>query len=225
MMAGTGELLYYKCMTPKYLEKFVDRLIEGGSDDIELKIQASGTEYKRLFTVPLLGRNFGRRDERDNLTILINVAAEGPKPSYYDPLSVCISDGRDVMGVQLRDPSEYHKEGFGPYMSMYGRDGFNLSEVINKASTEHETNFKHGDWLRWPQMFNIRIKPNPGQDQPWGLCSSSVNGGVSLSFTYPRTLDVNNELSLNVFRYKPSESYTINMIEVAIYKDAKDERH
>ena len=222
MMAGTGELLYYKCMTPKYLEKFVDRLIEGGSDDIELKINPSGTEYRRLLSVQLLPQNFGPPQERDNLTIMINVAAEGPKPSYYDPLSVCISDGRDVMGIQLRDPTEYTKKEFGPYMSMYGRDGYSLTNVVNKPSAEHEQNFNYEEWRRWPQMFNIRIKPNPGQDQPWGLCSSSINGGVSLSFTYPRQLDVARPLSLNLFRYKSSESYTINMIEVAIYKDAKD---
>ncbi len=217
---ANGQLLYYKCMTPTYLESFlINPNLKGGSDDIEFKVGAGGTEYQRLLTVPLLPRST-KPGERDDLTITINVAAEGPKPSYYDPLSVCITDGDQVMGIQLRDPSEYTDKKLGPYMSAYGGYGFSLVNPVFKPSTEGESNFAYERWRRWPQMFNIRIKPNPTFAQPWGLCSSSINGGISLSFDYPRQLDVNNDLSLTLFRFKPTEKYTINMIEVAIYKDA-----
>ncbi len=222
-MATTGELLFYKCMTPKYLEGFVSDLIDGGSDDIELKINPSGTEYKRLLHIPLLPQCFSYKG-RENLTIAINVAAVGPKPSFYDPLSVCISDRDMAMGIQLRDPSEYTDPKLGPYMSMYGKDGFSLSEVDNQPSAEHEKNFQYETWRRWPQMFNMRIKPSPGSEQPWGLCSSSVNGGISLSFTYPNSLRVYNALDLVLYRYKSTESYTITMIEVSIYNDAPDQK-
>ncbi len=64
-------------------------------------------------------------------------------------------------------------------------------------------------------MFRIKLKPS----DLWGLCSSSANGGISLSYGYPNPLNLGDGLQLVLFRNKNTETYTINMIEVAIYED------
>ena len=223
---ATGELLYYKCMTPDFLKTaLVDQhLLATGSGDTELKIGTDTAQYDAILDVPLLSpRTFGDPD-RTNLTVCINIAAEGPKPSYYDPLSVCITDRKNVIGIQLRDPSEYTKKDLGPYMGISGAFGPSLKGPTIVKSVEKEQDFRYESWLRWPQMFNIKLKPNPHAGgvfgHAWGLCSSAVAGGTSLSYTLGEKLDVDRRLDLILYRYRTTETYTINMIEVAVYRDA-----
>ena len=222
-----GQLVYYKCMTPDFLkDKVFNKSLTAGSSDTELKIGQDDSTFEVILDVPILPERLPGDPDRTDLTVCISIAAEGPPPTYYDPLSVCITDRQKVMGVQLRDPSEYAgKEGLAPYMGVYGDFGRNLTNPKIIESTEKEQNFHRNMWLRWPQMFNIKLKPNPAGGvfglPPWGLCSSAVAGGVSLSYSYPDKLDVDNRLDLVLYRYKPSETYIINMINVAIYKDTQ----
>ncbi len=55
------------------------------------------------------------------------MAAEGPLPSKYDPLAIVIGDTHNIMGVQLRDPSEYHD--IGPYRGIYADDGNMMTNI------------------------------------------------------------------------------------------------
>ena len=224
---ATGELLYYKCMTPEFLKSALtdQSLLQPGSGDTELKVGTDTVQFDSILDVTLLAKKAKGDPARDDLTVVINVAAEGPKPSWYDPLAVCITDRKNVMGIQLRDPSEYKKAGLGPYMGIFSPFGPSLGNPTIVQSIEKEQDFKYESWLRWPQMFNIKLKPNPTGSgafgHTWGLCSSAAAGGTSLSYTLGPTLDVDEQLDLVLYRNKKTETYTINMIEVAVYRDAR----
>ena len=220
-----GQLIYYKCMTPDFLkDKVYNQGITAGSDATELEIGQDGSTYGVVLDVPLLAMKQAKDPDRSDLTIRISIATEGPKANNRDHLSVCVTDRKKVMGVQLRDPTEYKVDPCQPYMGIYGGFGRTLSNPDIIKSAETEQNLRWDSEARWPQMFNIMLKPNPAGGvfglPPWGLCSSAVNGGVSLSYGYPDKLDVDNRLDLILYRMKPSETYIINMIEVAIYKDS-----
>lgn len=226
-MAFNGEMLYYKCMTPAYLRTRAVSLNIDGSDDTELKIGPDDTQYESLLHVPILGK---AKDalERSDITVCINIATEGAAVNCYDPLSVCITDHLNVMGVQLQDMSEYQKPDIGPYLGMYGQFGRTLLNPTVIKSSEKEKNFINATWVRWPQTFNIKIKPNPKGDvfgaPAWGSCNSSTGGGVSLSYVYPNKLDMERPLDLVLYRYKADKSYVIHSIEVIIFKDADDKK-
>ena len=129
-------------MTPDFLKsRVIDKGLTTGSDDTELKIGQDAAPFEVILDEPLLGEWFTGEVDRSDLTVVINVAAEGPKPSFYDPLSVCITDRKHVMGVQLRDPSEYSKKDLGPYMGIYGEFGRTLTNPTIIQSTEKEQNF------------------------------------------------------------------------------------
>ena len=211
-------------MTPDFLKKTTVGVSTTGSNDTELKIGTDAAPFEAILHVPIFDK-FEGDEAPEDITVCINVAAEGPKASFYDPMAVCITDNHHVMGIQLRDPSEYTKAGLGPYMSIYGGFGRTIVDPVVTKSNETELDFERETWLRWPQMFNIKIKPNPsggvfGGSPAWGLCSSAVSGGTSLSYIYPNKLNLKHGLQLVLYRNKITETYTINMIEVAVYKDA-----
>ena len=142
---------------------------------------------------------------------------------------LCLSastDGDRAIGVQFRDPTEYHT--LGPYEGIYGENGFTtLENAHSMKSLEPKSNynFSGGEEQRWPQSFTVKLKPNPKpnnsvQAYAWGMCTSACKGGISLSYIYPYHLQVNKGLSLVLFRNKTSEKYTINMIEVSVIKDS-----
>lgn len=200
-------------MTPDFLAGTVQGVSTTGSSSTELDIGTDSQNYEIILRETLLTGRQVRRNA--DITVKINVAAEGPPPSKYDPLAIMIGDSFSVMGVQLRDPTEYHT--IGPYQGIAGEDGYQLTSIKELKSTEKEVNYRPGEWQRWPQMFNIVLKPSARP--PWGLCSSAANGGISLSFAYPRNLRLDQGLDLVLFRGQSTETYTINMIEVSIYED------
>lgn len=204
-------LIYYKCMTPEFLKTEVRGVGTAGSDETELHIGKDTQDNEFILDVDLISR--GKLKRGDDITVVINVAAEGPPPQTYDPLAIMIGDGDRAMGVQLRDPSEYHT--IGPYQGIAGDVGRMLTDITYLPSDEK--NYTHGQLQRWPQLFEIKLKPQ----SYWGVCSSAANGGISLSFTYPRELHIDEGIKLYLFRNKRTETYTINMIEVLIYKDNK----
>ena len=198
------------CPQATYLKTKVIGVGTSGSDDTELEIGQNSQNNEEILCQTLLkGNNVGGVDD---LTVAINLACEGPPPKVYDPLSIMISDSRDAMGVQLRDPSEYHS--MGPYQGIAGDDGRLLSNITTLKYTEKDSayDYKPRDVQRWPQMFRILLKPNGY----WGLCSSAANGGISLSFSYPKRLRVDDGLQLVLFRNKSTETSTFNMIEVTV---------
>ncbi len=68
------------------------------------------------------------------------MVAEGPPPSKYDPLAIVIGDTHNVMGVQLRDPSDYHV--MGPYQGIYADDGNMMTNITYIKSSEKEQDYK-----------------------------------------------------------------------------------
>ena len=196
-------------MTPTFLKSKIVGIVDTtGTTETELKIGADSAAHEIILEVELL--TSGLQND-DDITVVINVATEGPPPSKYDPLAIMITDGDNAMGIQLRDPTEYRT--MGPYVGIAGEYGRQLTDIqINKSD---ELNYKPGDWQRWPQSYQIQLKPN----SYWGTCSSPAHGGISLSFVYPKRLRFRRQLSLVLYRGEKSENYTINMIEVSVYKD------
>jgi len=94
------QLLYYKTLIPDTLLAHTDPHVRRqGTNSTELKVGTDAREYEGIINVELLQPGILRND--DDITVVINVAAEGPPPSTYEPLSVCITDHEEVVGIQL----------------------------------------------------------------------------------------------------------------------------
>lgn len=215
-------LLFYKCMTPDFLRPMTIGVKTDGSTDTELNIGSDDFDNEIILRVPLL--QMGVLRDTDDITVAITAATEGPPPIVApwnlqrafsiapDPLAFMVSDGIVAVGMQVRDPREYHT--IGPYQGIAGDVGPILKNIKYIGDTaEPIANYPR----RWPQVFEIQMKPQSF----WGSCSSAADEGHSFSARYPYNLTIGNGLTLEVYRHRNIEEYTINMIEVAVYKDNK----
>ena len=160
---------------------------------------------------------------------IVKVSAKGPLPTRYDtywPFTSLMVTKWWVFNSGIQ--SEYVS--IAPYQGIFGDYGSILTNITTLPSIEKEENFRGGDWQCWPQMFEIKLKPNPPCGTmtspmpmaPWGLCYSAANGRISLSYIvkYPRPLRINDGINLVLFHNKSIETCTINMIEVTVYCDS-----
>ena len=216
----SGTLIYYKCMTPEFLKPHVIGVGTSGSTETELNIAQDSQNNEIILRVDLFPA--GKLAQNDDITVVMNVVTEGPDPIYPpppvpppvtpwrrpDPLAFMVSDGDKAVGIQVRDTDEYHS--IGPYQGISGRVGGQLTHIkYLRGGVEPVTSYPR----RWPQLFEIILKPQ----STWGACSTAIEGGHSFSTAFPFPLRIDSGLKLEVYRHRLIETYTINMIEVAVY--------
>jgi len=136
------------------------------------------------------------------------------RPRTVDPLSVVLSNGDNTpaMGFQVIDPKDYVR--IGPYRGVSCISG----DAMVSPHFEEITNLQDKVGLagqRWPQKFEATIKPN----NRWCEVYSSIDGGLSHTFTYNNNVDNRGNVFLEVYRFDKDEVYHINGIEVFVFID------
>jgi len=113
----------------------------------------------------------------------------------------------------VTDPSDYAN--LGPYQGIEGRSASVLQEATPIPTVNPQDKARSVN-QRWPQVFNLAIKPKDN----WGEIDSAVDGGIAVNVTYSRVLDLTKAIWLEIYRDKPAETYNINSIEVSVYRDS-----
>ena len=204
------EHIYYRFMTPKWLEKNAHFNCSFTCDETQLRIAADERKFERILKVDLVPS--GVLGDYDDITVKYKVGLEysGP-PTVRDPQSYVVSDGKYGVGIQIRDPGDYRQ--IGPYQGVEGDVGRSLDATTFRGgvalASSTSTNL-------WPNEFEITIKPTEGL----GCCYSSIDGGHKLmAAPYRKSPSLSNGVFLEVFRDERAEVYVINYIEVSIFKD------
>jgi hypothetical protein len=200
-------------MTPRWIKNnarfdFIEK-DQVHASEVALSIPSDTSKNENIFRVPLLGKNKVGSD--DDITVRIVVGLVLPEPAQpRDPLAFMVSDGRHAVGIRLQDPRDYGT--IGPYVGVEGRPGRTLQDITSESPpTSIRTGTRNN-----PDQFEIVIKPT----QYWGSAYCALDGGNKLCVAYSSTLDVNEGVLLDVYRYEANETYTLNYIEVWIYRDS-----
>jgi len=211
-------LLYKKILTPEHLKEthrtrpdYVqwEAGIEDDNDDLRLRIKADSSDWERVFQYHLIDR--GVISNRDDITIKLKVGVILPEPKQpRDPMSYMVSDGDFAHGFQIMDPNhDYAKT--GPYQAVEGE----AFEVLGnpKLLTNHNVVTTS---RRNPDVFEITLKPH----DRWGTVYCAIDDGHKIVAQYSRSLRLSKGLYLETYRYKASEVYTVNYIDVEVYLDS-----
>ena len=163
-------LLFHKVFTPDYLKKAITKAPITSATETEIKIGADNLESEVIFREKILDNITA-----ENITVKINAAFEYNNPTE---MYIVVSGQEKGVGFKLNDPSSY---GTVPYQGIHGdayRGAFEPGTPTSR--TEPVTS------RRWPQQFQIIIKPTPASDDaPWGMCYTALDGGHSYSAIYP----------------------------------------
>ena len=202
-------LLYHRFMTPTWLDKNAEfNCKHEVEDDVRLTIGTDGRKYENILKLSLIPA--GNLKPTEDITVRMLVGIELPEQtSKPDPLAIMLSDGSKAIGIQLRDPTRDYRTK-GPYIGIEGIPGRGLDSVREMAQGVVTTTSRLN-----PDQFEIVIKPT----QFWGSAFCAIDTGHKLCVTYFKDLDLSKEIKLDLYRDEPNEVYSINYIELWIYRD------
>merc|ERR1712121_61137 len=209
-------LIYHRTLLPKFLRRsYPDRdntkweiapKRDGG--DLALSIPPDDSDWERVFRIQLVGEDVIRR--RDEVTIKLRVGVILPEPKQpRDPMSYMVSDGQFAVGFQIMDPNHDYAS-TGPYQAVEGDARAVLGNPNVLTNHNIVTNSK-----RNPNVFDIILKPK----ERWGSVYCAIDDGHKIVAQFSRELELDRGLFLETYRYKSVEEYTVNFIEVSVYKD------
>ena len=211
-----ASLLYYRFMTPTWIKEEskaqfnVEARVDG---DIALAISSDTKQYENIFKMGLIGPDILKRKE--DITVRMKVGVILPEPSQPaavpDPISFMITDGERGIGMTLMDPrSDY--DDTGPYRSVEGNvEGRVLDPDQAAPSMSQSTNTRVN-----PDQFEMNFLPS----ETFGTAYCALDDGHKFVTTYSRALKLNQGLNLELYRKEPNEEYTINYIEVGVYRNS-----
>ena len=204
------KLLYHRLMLPNWLRKNAKWNCPHEGDDLNLIIKADSSDWENIFRVPLLPA--GCLEDNEDITVKMKVGVVLPEPQQpRDPMSYMISDGDFAVGIQLLDPNHDYAT-LGPYRAVEGDSAAAKlrnpnTEVAATVASRQRTN---------PDQFELQFKPS----ELYGSAYCAIDDGHKIVAQYSDYLKLSKGLTFELYRYKSAERYTINYIEVTVYKDS-----
>ena len=206
------QLIYYRLMLPNWLRKNAVWNSPNEGDDLNLIIKPDSSDWENIFRVQLIPSSFGLKDD-DDITVKMKVGVVLPEPQQpRDPMSYMISDGDFSVGIQLLDPNnDYGSK--GPYRAVEGDTAHSKlrNPNVDVAATV-STNSRNN-----PDQFELSFKPS----EMFGSAYCAIDDGHKIVAQYSDSLKLSKGLTFEMYRYKSTERYTINYIEITVYKDSK----
>ena len=180
-------------------------------DDLNLIILPDSSDWENIFRVPLIPR--GKLSNDEDITVKMKVGVVLPEPCKpRDPMSYMISDGDFSVGIQLLDPNHDYAK-LGPYRAV---EGDSASAKLRNPNVEVATTVSSNSKNN-PDQFELAFKPN----EMFGSAYCAIDDGHKIVAQYSDTLKLHKGLTFELYRYKSIERYTINYIEIRVYKDSK----
>lgn len=207
---GDTKLLYHRLMLPNWLRKNAEWNCGYEGNDLNLVIQQDSADWENIFRVPLIPK--GVLSNEEDITVNMKVGVVLPEPQKpRDPMSYMISDGDFSMGIQLLDPNHDYAQ-LGPYRAVEGESARAKlrNPNVDVAATVSSTSRNN------PDQFELTFKPS----EMFGSAYCAIDDGHKIVALYSDVLRLRKGLTFELYRFKSTERYTINYIEVTIYKDS-----
>ena len=204
------KLLYHRLMLPNWLRNNARWNCPHEGDDLNLIIKADSSDWENIFRVPLIPS--GCLEDHEDITVKMKVGVVLPEPRQIrDPMSYMISDGDFAVGIQLLDPNHDYAT-LGPYRAVEGDSAAAKlrnpnTNVAATVASRQRTN---------PDQFELSFKPS----ELFGSAYCAIDDGHKIVAQYSDYLKLSKGLTFELYRYKSIERYTINYIEVTVYKDS-----
>ena len=205
-------VLFHRLMLPNWLRN--NPKVKWNSpkegDDLNLIIKPDSSDWENIFRVPLIPR--GSLADDADITVKMKVGVVLPEPQRpRDPMSYMISDGDFSMGIQLLDPNHDYATK-GPYRAVEGESARNKLQNPNTevAATVSSTSRNN------PDQFELTIKPS----ETFGSAYCAIDDGHKIVAQYSDDLKLSKGLCFELYRFKSTERYTINYIEITVYEDS-----
>ena len=210
-------LLFHRLMLPQWLRESravewnSGALDEGESSELQLVIKQDSCDWETIFRILLIPK--GELDDEADITVKMKVGVVLPEPNQQrDPMSYMISDRDKSFGIQLLDPNQDYTTK-GPYRAVEGESAKNkLSDPnVNVATTVRSASTNN------PDQFELTFKPS----ESYGSAYCAIDDGHKIVAQYSDVLQLSKGLWFELYRFKSTERYTINYIEITVYEDSK----
>ncbi|XP_073249301.1 uncharacterized protein [Porites lutea] len=210
--AWRTNVLYHRLMLPNWLRDSdkIEWNCPNEGNDLELVIKEDSIDWENIFRVPLIPN--GVLDDKADITVKMKVGVLLPEPQQpRDPMSYMISDGDYSIGIQLLDPNHDYTT-TGPYKPVEGRPRARKLEVVTSSFTPAPTPVRKN-----PDQFELTFKPS----EFFGSAYCATDDGHKIVAQYADSLKLSKGLKFELYRFKSTERYTINYIEITVYEDSK----
>ena len=205
------QLLYHRLMLPNWLRNNATWRSDYGGNDLNLVILPDASDWENILRVPLIPS--GELSNLEDITVKMKVGVVLPEPDKSrDPMSYMISDGDKSVGIQLLDPNHDYAT-LGPYRAVEGDSATAKlrNPKVDVATTVTSTSKNN------PDQFELSFKPS----ELFGSAYCAIDDGHKIVAQYADSLKLSQGLTFELYRFKSTESYTINYIEITVYKDSQ----
>lgn len=204
------KLLYHRLMLPNWLRKNAQWNCPYEGNDLDLIIKPDSSDWENIFRVPLIPS--GCLENNEDITVKMKVGVVLPEPQQIrDPMSYMISDGDFSVGIQLLDPNHDYAT-LGPYRAV---EGDSATAKLRNPRTDVAATVRSTQRNN-PDQFELSFKPT----ELFGSAYCAIDDGHKIVAQYSDTLKLSQGLTFELYRFKSIERYTINYIEVTVYKDS-----
>ena len=198
-------------MLPNWLRNNATWRSDYGGNDLNLVILPDASDWENILRVPLIPS--GELSNLEDITVKMKVGVVLPEPDKSrDPMSYMISDGDKSVGIQLLDPNHDYAT-LGPYRAVEGDSATAKlrNPKVDVAATVTSTSTNN------PDQFELSFKPS----ELFGSAYCAIDDGHKIVAQYADSLKLSQGLTFELYRFKSTESYTINYIEITVYKDSQ----
>ena len=198
-------------MLPNWLRNNATWRSDYGGNDLNLVILPDASDWENILRVPLIPS--GELSNLEDITVKMKVGVVLPEPDKSrDPMSYMISDGDKSVGIQLLDPNHDYAT-LGPYRAVEGDSATAKlrNPKVDVAATVTSTSKNN------PDQFELSFKPS----ELFGSAYFAIDDGHKIVAQYSDTLKLSQGLTFQLYRFKSTERYTINYIEITVYKDSQ----
>ena len=198
-------------MLPNWLRNNATWRSDYGGNDLNLVILPDASDWENILRVPLIPS--GELSNLEDITVKMKVGVVLPEPDKSrDPMSYMISDGDKSVGIQLLDPNHDYAT-LGPYRAVEGESARAKlrNPNVDVAATVRSTSRNN------PDQFELSFKPS----ELFGSAYCAIDDGHKIVAQYSDTLKLSQGLTFQLYRFKSTERYTINYIEITVYKDSQ----
>ena len=206
-----SKLLYHRLMLPDWLRKNAEWNSPKEGNELNLDILPDSSDWENILRVPLIPS--GELSNLEDITVKMKVGVVLPEPDKSrDPMSYMISDGDKSVGIQLLDPNHDYAT-LGPYRAIEGESARAKlrNPNVDVAATVRSTSRNN------PDQFELSFKPS----ELFGSAYFAIDDGHKIVAQYSDTLKLSQGLTFQLYRFKSTERYTINYIEITVYKDSQ----
>jgi len=209
-MSSEPKLLYHRLMLPNWLRNNAKWNSPYEGDDLNLIIKQDSSDWENIFRVPLIAG--GKLKDDHDITVKMKVGVVLPEPQKpRDPMSYMISDGDFSVGIQLLDPNHDYAT-LGPYRAVEGDSArAKLRNPKVDVATTVNSNSRNN-----PDQFELAFKPS----ELFGSAYCAIDDGHKIVAQYSDSLKLSKGLTFELYRFKSTERYTINYIEITVYEDS-----